>query len=153
MTDTPPPPDPSTDGRLRLAPGVWIARAALRFKAVRASGPGGQNVNKRSTRVELRVDLADLALGEAATKRLRRLASHLVTEGDELILTSEDQRSQKRNRDACEDKLRDLVLAARVRPKTRKATKPTLGSKRRRLEAKKQRGELKRRRKPPGSGD
>ena len=132
-----------------VAPGVWVSKDALRFKAVLSSGPGGQNVNKRATRVELRLALADLGLGPAPTERLRKIASHLVTDADELIITSDEHRSQRRNRGACLDRLREMVIAARVRPKVRRPTKPTAGAKRRRLEAKRQRGETKKRRRPP----
>lgn len=134
-----------------VAPGVWVAKDALRFSAVRSSGPGGQNVNKRSTRVELRLALEALGLAPAPTQRLRTIASHLVTDADELVITSDEHRSQRRNREACLTRLREMVVAARVRPKVRRPTKPTAGGKRRRLEEKRRRGETKRRRRPPES--
>ncbi|GAB4547407.1 MAG: alternative ribosome rescue aminoacyl-tRNA hydrolase ArfB [Phycisphaerales bacterium] len=151
---TEPTPNPKDDGtgRIMIAPGVTVARDALRTKAVLSSGPGGQNVNKRATRVELRVTLADLGLSEAVLARLRRIGSHLVTEGDEVIITCDEHRSQKRNKDGCFERLRELIVAAKARPKVRKPTRPTLGSKRRRLEEKKRRGEIKRRRRPPDAG-
>jgi ribosome-associated protein len=152
MGEDTPHPDPSAGGRERLGPGLWIDKGALRFRAVSSSGPGGQNVNRRATRVELRVDLADLPLGEAARERLTRIASHLLTDAGELIITCEEHRSQKRNRRGCVERLGELVRAARVRPKVRKKTRPSAGAKRRRLEEKKKRGELKRRRRPPDEG-
>ncbi len=153
-TETPPQPEGSSHegGSLHIAPGVRVPKEALRLKAVLSSGPGGQNVNKRATRVELRVFLSDLGLPPAVLGRLRTIASHLVTEGDELIITCDVHRSQKRNKDGCMDRLREMIVAARVRPKVRKKTRPTLGSKRRRIEEKKRRGETKRRRKPPEEG-
>lgn len=137
---------------MMVAPGVRIACAALRTKAVLSSGPGGQNVNKRSTRVELRIALEDIPLHEAALRRLRSIASHLVTDGDELVIACDENRSQRRNKQGCFARLRELLVAAQVRPKVRKATRPTLGSKRRRLEEKKRRGEVKRRRQRPDEG-
>ncbi len=132
-----------------VTPGVSIPSAALTFSAVRASGPGGQNVNRRATKVELRVAVYDVPIDELARTRLRRLASHLLTDDDELIIVCDESRSQRRNREACVARLGELVRASRVTPKRRIATRPTRASKQRRLDAKKQRGELKRRRKPP----
>ncbi|TVQ61551.1 MAG: aminoacyl-tRNA hydrolase [Phycisphaerales bacterium] len=134
-----------------MAPGVRIAPDAVRFAFTRSTGPGGQNVNKRSTRAEMRIRLDDIPLPPDARRRLVRLAGSRITDDGELILTNEETRSQRRNRDACLDTLRELVVRALVKPKPRKKTKPSKGSVRRRLEEKSQRSEIKKRRQRPGS--
>ena len=142
------------DGSLRLGNGCTIAPGALDFSFVRGSGPGGQHVNKTSTKAQLRVLLAELrGLDVAGIARLRFIAgSHLVGEGaDEAILISDhSSRSQADNRDACIDRLKTLVSKAAKRPKVRRKTKPTRGSVERRIDAKKREGEKKRQRR---SGD
>lgn len=137
---------------VEIAPGVSVPGGVLRFTFVRSSGPGGQNVNKRSTKAELRVALADLPISHAAAARLVRLAGPAgarVTDDGEVLLTSDEMRSQRQNRDACLDRLRLLITRALVAPKPRRPTKPTKGSQRRRVESKRQRGETKQRRRKP----
>lgn len=136
-------------GQVRLAPGVWIAPALLRYAFTSSSGPGGQNVNKRATRAELRVFLNDIPIHPQAIERLAKLAGRRATDAGELIIESDVHRSQGRNRDECLERLCDLVKEAIVKPKVRRPTKPSAGSKRRRIEAKKHRGDIKRGR---GSG-
>lgn len=116
----------------------------------RASGPGGQNVNKRSTRATLRVSVADLPLPGAWRSRLRRAAGSLVTGDDELVISSEESRSQARNREQCFEKLRALLESTRRPPKPRIPTKPKRGAIERRLREKRQRSDRKRQR---GGGD
>jgi ribosome-associated protein len=131
-------------GSCQLAPGVVVPSSALRFTFTASGGPGGQNVNKRATRAEMRVWIADLGLSPAAADRLRRMASHRVTTQDELVIDATEHRSQAQNRAECLDRLGELVLHALVEPKKRKKTKPTKGSKLRRLEGKKHRSSIKR---------
>lgn len=131
-------------GRVRLGPRVFVPESALLFRAVRSSGPGGQNVNKRATKVALRIALADIPLTSAAAARLRRLAGARLTEQDELVITSDEHRTQKRNRDECLQRLRALVARALTRPKPRIPTKPSRGAVQRRIDEKKQRGQRKR---------
>ena len=110
----------------------------------RASGPGGQNVNKVSTAVALRFEAErSPSLAAEVKARLRRLAGWRWTGDGALIVTAERHRSQALNREEAREKLRGLILAALERPKPRRATRPTAGSVRRRLEAKVRRGTLK----------
>lgn len=137
----------------QLAPGVRVRDEDIRISFVRSSGPGGQNVNKRATKAQLRIALSSIPLDERAMDRLRRLAGNAITNDDELLIEADETRSQARNKKASIERLRELVARASVRPKPRRATKPTRGSIRRRLEEKSQNSEKKRRRKPPGPNE
>jgi ribosome-associated protein len=124
--------------------GVVVPSEALSFRAVRASGPGGQNVNKVSSKVELRVDLRlVVGLDEGARARLRALCATSVDAEGRLVVVSQITRDQRRNLDDARDKVRVLVERAMVRPRPRRATRPTRGSVERRLTEKKRRGQIK----------
>jgi ribosome-associated protein len=111
---------------------------------IRASGPGGQNVNKLATAVQLRFDVAGCEmLSEAVKSRLARLAGRRLTQDGILILTADRHRTQERNRQDALDRLVELIRTAAVKPKLRRPTKPTLASKRRRLQSKAERSNLK----------
>ena len=133
---------------------VRIPPSALTVHAVRASGPGGQNVNKVATKVELRVDLAAVeALSDAARARLRWLCRHRLDAAGRLVVTSQATRNQARNLEDARAKVADLVRAALVPPRRRVKTAPTVGARRRRLTGKKRRAAVKRWRARPGEGD
>lgn len=131
---------------LEIAPGVRVDPAVVDLSFSSSSGPGGQNVNKRATRCQLRIALRDLPIHPEAIERLRHAAPHLVTPSGDLLIDSDQERSQVRNRDACFEKLRELLIIAMKRPKVRRATRPSRGSKERRIESKKRRGEIKKNR-------
>ncbi len=124
---------------------VTIPARDLSWLAVRASGPGGQNVNKVSTKVALTFDLAGTAALEPATKaRLAEAFPSYVDGRGQLTVTSQATREQPRNLEDARSKLREMIARALVVPKKRKKTRPTKGSQRRRLEAKHHQGDKKR---------
>ena len=123
---------------------LQIADWELSESFMRSSGPGGQNVNKVSTAVELRFEAERSPhLSPAVKARLKKIAGRKWTLEGALIVQVEDTRSQARNREIARERLAEMIRAALVAPKRRIATKPTLGSQRRRIMAKVQRGEVK----------
>ncbi|MBI3637771.1 MAG: aminoacyl-tRNA hydrolase [Candidatus Rokubacteria bacterium] len=124
---------------------VRIPAHALTVRAVRASGPGGQNVNKVASKIDLRVDLDAIeGLGDAARARLRVLVANRLDADGRLVVTSQATRDQARNLEDARAKVRTLVTAALREPRRRRATRPSVAAKERRLEGKKRRSALKR---------
>jgi ribosome-associated protein len=129
---------------IAVSESLAIDERALSESFVRASGPGGQNVNKVSSAVQLRLDLAASGLPEPVQRRLARLAGRRLTADGSVLILAQRHRTQERNREDALDRLLDLVRRAAEPPKPRRPTKPTLASKRRRLETKARRSRVKR---------
>jgi len=123
---------------------IQIPDEALDWSFVRSSGPGGQNVNKVATAVQLRVNLDRAGLPEAVRRRLEKLAGRRLTKQGELLIRADRYRTQAQNRDDAQARLDAMVARASHKPKHRVATKPTKAAKRRRTDTKTRRGQLKR---------
>jgi ribosome-associated protein len=129
---------------LEITPALAIADSEIEERFVRASGPGGQNVNKVATAVQLRYDVARSALPPDVRDRLRALAGSRLTDEGVLVIDARAHRTQLQNREEARQRLADLIRRALVRPKKRTKTRPSRAAKERRLESKKRRAQTKR---------
>ena len=131
---------------IEITQGIKLNESELQFEFIRASGPGGQNVNKVATAVQLRFAVHPSSLPEDVKSRLIRIAGKRATSEGIILIESKQFRTQERNRDAALQRFVDLVRRAVVKPKPRKKTRPTKASMEQRLDKKKRRGEIKRNR-------
>jgi ribosome-associated protein len=139
---------------LQISPDLAIDDQELVERFVRSSGPGGQNVNKLSTAVELRFDAKNSpSLPEAVRERLLAKRDRRITDDGVIVLSAQRFRTQDRNREDARERLADLIRSVLVPPKPRVATRPTRASKERRLTGKKERAQIKRTRSDRGSWD
>lgn len=129
--------------RIAITPTIGIEENELQERFVRASGPGGQNVNKVSSAVELRFNVAASGLPAEVKERLINIAGARVTGDGDLLIDSREHRTQAQNREAARARLIAFIRTALVRPKKRRPGKPTKSSKEQRLQSKKKRGDLK----------
>jgi ribosome-associated protein len=129
---------------IRVTPSISIAERELEEHFIRAPGPGGQNVNKLASAVELRFDVRrSPSLPDDVRARLERLAGSRLTRDGVLVIDAHRHRTQARNRQDARERLVDLIRRAAVAPRPRRATKPTAGARERRLESKKRRSAIK----------
>jgi len=132
---------------LEITPAIVIAESELEESFVRASGPGGQNVNKVSTAVQLRFDVAQSpTLDDRVKQRLRSLAGTRMTDEGVLVIDARRHRTQAQNREDARERLAELIRQAATPPKKRRATRPSRAAKARRMETKSRRAEIKQRR-------
>lgn len=128
---------------LRITRDIVVDEDDLDIAFVRASGPGGQNVNKLSTAAQLRYDVARANLAPDVHERFTRIAGQRLTKEGVVVIHAQRFRTQERNRQDAIDRLTDMLREASVRPTPRRATRPTYASKQRRLEGKKRRADVK----------
>jgi ribosome-associated protein len=129
---------------IRITPSISIGERELEEQFIRSSGPGGQNVNKLASAVQLRFDVRrSPSLPDDVRTRLERLAGKRLTRDGVLVINAQRHRTQERNRDDARDRLVDLIRRAAVAPVPRRATKPTTGARERRLQSKKHRATVK----------
>ncbi|WNJ93429.1 alternative ribosome rescue aminoacyl-tRNA hydrolase ArfB [Bosea sp. 685] len=137
---------------IQVTPSIAIDESELEESFVRASGPGGQHVNKVSSAVQLKFDIRrSPSLPNDVAVRLMKLAGSRLTQDGVIVIVAQAQRSQKRNREEARERLLELIREAAVRPQTRRPTKPTKASKEKRLVSKDKRASIKAGRSKPGA--
>ena len=128
---------------LTISNNVTIPESEIQFSAIRAQGAGGQNVNKVSSAIHLRFDIRASSLPEFYKERLLAHRDHRISKEGVVVIKAQEFRTQEKNRDAALARLKELILSATAVQKKRRPTKPTLASKRRRLDSKAKRGKVK----------
>jgi len=129
---------------LSITPTLSIDESEIVFDFVRAAGPGGQNVNKVSTAVQLRFDVAASSLPQEVKERLLKIAATRINKEGNLLIHARSYRTQEQNRFDAQERLLDLIRSAAEKPKIRKATRPSVTARAARLGSKKKHGEIKR---------
>ena len=138
---------------LMISGTVVIPSQEIEISAIRATGPGGQNVNKVASAIHLRFDITASSLPDLYKERLLKLADHRITADGVIVIKARQYRSQEKNREEALRRLQELVRSVSFTPKKRKATKPSRGAKRKRLDSKKKRGRVKSMRGKVGAND
>ena len=138
---------------LMISGTVVIPPHEIEISAIRATGPGGQNVNKVASAIHLRFDITASSLPDLYKERLLKLSDHRITADGVIIIKARQYRSQEKNREEALRRLQELVRSVSFTPKKRKATKPSRGAKRKRLDGKKKRGRIKSMRGKVGPND
>ncbi len=128
---------------LNISENITIPANEIELSAIRASGPGGQHVNKSSTAIHLRFDIKTSSLPEHYKQRLLKMSDHRISSEGVIVIKAGGSRSQEKNREEALERLRELVRSAGVVPKKRRPTKPSRSSLRKRLEGKKKRARVK----------
>ncbi|EPE2649666.1 alternative ribosome rescue aminoacyl-tRNA hydrolase ArfB [Vibrio fluvialis] len=128
---------------LVISNNVTLADWEIEINAIRSAGNGGQNVNKVATAIHLRFDIKRSSLPAIYKERLLKLSDSRITSDGVIVIKSQEFRTQLQNKEAALERLKELILSAMVVQKKRRATKPTLGSQRRRMDGKSKRGETK----------
>lgn len=129
---------------MQISNTIFIPDNEIEFHAVRAQGPGGQNVNKVATAIHLRFDVPASSLPESCKIKLLRLKDHRISQDGVIVIKAQQFRTQEQNREDAQKRLQHLIKKAMIVPKKRRPTKPTKNSQKKRLESKNRRGQLKR---------